>query len=57
VIPKLEKSFEEKAAIFERFSNFYLGGDKLEEKAELFKKISAQGFSRDVVVDRFKSEL
>jgi len=41
VIPKIEKSFEEKATIFERFSNFYLGGDKLEEKAELFKKISA----------------
>lgn len=44
-----EKTFDQKAAFFERFSDTYYDLDKISENLELKKKIEAGNFSQAVI--------
>lgn len=51
------KTFEEKQAFFNRFSNAYFGGDQIEERSALYKQLKAANFSRDLIEERLTKEL
>lgn len=51
------KTFEEKAAFFERFQNSFLDGDRFDERVKLYNEVKAKGHKRSAIEDKLLQDL